>query len=145
MRGHDYRTADGFRRERHRADDLLEGQLRRHADREHGAEFLATDNERERAGRDVSMQYTRQPDVPHHVRLERVETQVDRRRRSGADAQPVGSAENIFEEQPDDREGGEVRPQMSEAQMNEMARNEPPILAALDRVALVTSELARLV
>src|SRR5688572_23185744 len=130
MRGYDDGTADGLRRERDRPGDLLEDQLPRDADCEHDAELLATHEQRERAGCDIPVQYARQTDVPQHLRLEHVETQIDRRRRSGTDSQPIRVAKDPFEEQTDDRGGRQIRPQMSESQVHEMARDEPPILAA---------------
>ena len=112
---------------------------------ENGAERFSTQQQRQRAGRDETVQHAGQPDVPEHGRLEHVQAEVDRRRRSGADAQPVGVAEDVFEQQPDDRERREVRPQMSEPQVHEMPGHEPPILAAVDCVTLVAPKLAQLV
>ena len=102
MCGDDHRSAGARLRERHRPMGLLERELRRDADREHGADPKMTRlQHHQRAARHEPVQHAGQPHVPRNAGIESVEPRVDPERGADARGHPFERVQELFHQSAD--------------------------------------------
>lgn len=133
----DHGPADGCRGERHGPHRLLPHEFRREADREQPADRLAAEPGDHGAGRDESMQYARETDVPVDVAGDEEETQIDRAGGRRGHEQPRPGIEQVFEQRTNQQQRCQIGPEVAPTEVDDMSRDETPILTLDDQDAVV--------